>query len=120
MDSSVVTLTEVDVGPLRDTRFAVLVNTSVKEVGVKTPLLNQLSPELLLITILYFVVPSWSIYQSHLMNFSLVAIFYIAEVNIHIFIFLQEQQIKTQSAFTVLVEHSQMVHHRLARITQSK
>ena len=34
MDSSVVTLTEVDVGPLRDTRFAVLVNTSVKEVGV--------------------------------------------------------------------------------------
>ena len=34
MDSSVVTLTEVDVGPLRDTRFAVLVNTSVKEVCV--------------------------------------------------------------------------------------
>ena len=34
MDSSVVTLTEVDVGPLRDTRFAVLVNTSVKEVSV--------------------------------------------------------------------------------------
>ncbi|CAL8333946.1 unnamed protein product [Gadus morhua 'NCC'] len=61
MDSSAVTLTEVDVGPLRDTRFAVLVNTSVKE----------------------------------------------------------EQQIKTQSAFTVLMEHSQMAHHRLVRTTQN-
>ena len=42
MDSSVVTLTEVDVGPLRDTRFAVLVNTSVKEVGVLIYTAHQL------------------------------------------------------------------------------
>ena len=34
MDSSVLTLTEVDVGPLRVTRFAVLVITSVKQVCV--------------------------------------------------------------------------------------
>ena len=80
MDSSAVTLTEEDVGPLRDTRFAVLVTTSVREVGVKTHLLNQLSADLLLITILYSLVPSWSIHQSTLINFSLVAKFYIADV----------------------------------------
>jgi hypothetical protein len=35
MDSSVVTLTEVDVGPLRDTVLAAVLDiTSVKEVGV--------------------------------------------------------------------------------------
>ena len=34
MDSSVVTLTEEDVGPLRETRFANLVQTLFKEVGV--------------------------------------------------------------------------------------
>ena len=34
MDSSAVTLTEEDVGPLRDTGFAVLVNTLAREVCV--------------------------------------------------------------------------------------